>query len=98
MKGTPMRLFQMATILFLLAQSGVIAVAQTPSSPPPPNTISCDGFTKLPNGDWYAKPNNPPFGVSIMNNMILRDSTFGARAYTFNGYDLAIVLNQKCAD
>ena len=91
-----MRLFRTVTILFLLAQSGVIAVAQTPSSPPP-NTISCDGFTKLPNGDWYAKPNNPPFGVSIMNNMILRNSTFGARAYTFNGYDLAVVLNQKCA-
>ena len=90
-----MRLFQMVAILFVLAQSGVIAVAQTPA--PPPNSISCDGFTKLPNGDWYAKPSNPAFDVSIIKNMILRDSTFGVRAYNFNGYDLAVVLNQKCA-
>jgi len=63
---------------------------------PTPNTIDCNGFIKLPNGDWYAKPDNPPFDLGAATQMTIRSSTIGPHAFNLGGYDLAEVLNAKC--
>jgi hypothetical protein len=86
---------KIAIAIFLLSQTIGYVAAQT-TAELPPNTIDCNGFTKLPNGAWYAKADNPSFDLGNVKHMTITSSTFGTRGLNLGGYDLATVLDAKC--
>jgi hypothetical protein len=70
------------------------ALAQAPTLPP--NTLSCDGFTKQPNGMWHAGPNTKPFKVGVGPSWYIVDCDIGPGGMKFGGVDLTVLLDEKC--
>jgi len=63
---------------------------------PPPNTISCDAFTKQPNGAWYVNKLTT-FDFGNAKNMTLQDQEISPGAFNFSGFDLYTAIELKCS-
>jgi hypothetical protein len=73
-----------------------IAAGNAQNKPLPPNTLSCQGFSKLQNGDWHAAPNAQPFDVGNMTNMHITNLDIAPHAFNMGGTDLWQLIEQKC--
>jgi hypothetical protein len=86
-------LLRIALSIAALGTTG-FAVAQT--QPPTDaekkmaDTIKCEDFTELPNGNWKSGPN------ARVGNMTFADSVFGPNGLVVGGADLYVVVNRKC--
>jgi hypothetical protein len=90
-----MRPIMLFTAAIICISSASVVIAQ-PQPEIPPNTISCDGFKKMPNGEWFALPNNPPFDLGAAHQITIASSNVPPRGYRLGGYDLYTVLEAKC--
>ena len=62
----------------------------------PPNTINCADWTHNSDGSWSAHHNAKPFDVGGAKKLTVQDTTIHSHDVSFGGYDLAVVLDQKC--
>jgi hypothetical protein len=76
-----------------------VAIFTSPkrSSVIPPNTFSCVGFTKNPDGTWDAGDSTQPFNVGTAQNIVIRDQgPIEPGWVTVGGVDLYDLLVKKC--
>lgn len=78
----------------------VCAAAVTPASAQnltiPPNTLSCEGFTKRPDGNWATRPNMKPFDFGPAKGVTLSNIIIPRGLLVIHGVDVWAVLNEKC--
>jgi hypothetical protein len=86
-------LLRIALSIAILGSTGY-ALAQT--QPPTDaekkmaDTIKCEDFTKLPNGNWKSGPN------ARVGNGTFANSEIGPNGYVIGGADIYVVVNRKC--
>jgi hypothetical protein len=63
----------------------------------PPNTLSCEGFTKDPDGNWQANSDTQPFNVNDATGILIRNQgPIVAGWVSVGGVDLFRLLDAKC--
>jgi hypothetical protein len=71
--------------------------ATTTNSKIPPNTLSCTGFTRDPEGTWEAGDDTEPFNVGSDTDYTVRDEGPIRPGWLSIGtVDLYALLNAKC--
>jgi hypothetical protein len=84
--------------IFLVMGMVLIApavLAQSPT-PIPPNTLSCDGFSKNPDGTWRAG-DTKIFDIGTDTNVhFAHTSAVPPRGFILGGVDLWTLLESKC--
>jgi hypothetical protein len=72
-------------------------VPHTTSSVIPPNTFTCTGFTKNPDGSWEAGDDTRPFNVGSAENIVIRNQgPIEPGWVTVGGVDLFELVDKKC--
>jgi hypothetical protein len=61
-----------------------------------PNTLSCAGFTKNPDGSWHAGSNTQPFDIGSQKHEWIHDADITPNLVKFDDVDLYSLLEAKC--
>ncbi len=85
-----------AALALALFSSGAIAQGNQSQPTMPPNTINCADWTHNGDGSWTAHKDARPFDLGKITKATMQDTTITAHAINMGGYDLWVVLNQKC--
>jgi hypothetical protein len=72
-----------------------VAVAKHGGSPPPPNTIPCNAFTKNERGNWYVK-GPVTFDIGSAENRTLQNLEISPKFFNIGGVDLYEAIQKKC--
>jgi hypothetical protein len=70
------------------------ALAQ--NAPTPNNTLSCEGFSKRPNGDWVAARHIKPFDIGSSQGLTVSNIIIPRGRMIIQGVDVWELLNEKC--
>jgi hypothetical protein len=62
----------------------------------PPNTLTCDGFTKRPDGNWATASDIKPFDVGQAKHVTLTNIVIPRGLMVIKGVDIWELLNEKC--
>jgi len=87
---------QTAQTMLPIVPSAMFAPPKT-SSVIPPNTFSCVGFAKNPDGSWEAGDDTVPFNVGKAENIAIRNQgPIEPGWLTVGGVDLYTLVEKKC--
>jgi hypothetical protein len=64
----------------------------------PPNTLSCDGFTRRPDGNWATVPDIKPFDIGPAKHVTVSNIIIARGLIVIQGVDIWELLNEKCGN
>ena len=84
------------TYLFIGLTIGASSFAEARPNSLPPNTMSCLGFKRLQDGEWYAFASNKPFDFGSRKQITLQDTIIKPKTMVIDEVDLYAALEYKC--
>jgi hypothetical protein len=81
----------------LLALTAIIFTSASAQNVPiPRNSVSCEGFSNMPDGNWVAGPNVKPFDIGYVKRVTVSNVIIPRGIMKIDGVDVRELLNEKC--
>ena len=85
-----------AAFVLTFAALALPSSAALAGAPFPPNTLSCDGFIKRPDGNWATRPDMKPIDIGEAKGVTLSNIIIPRGLLVIRGVDVWELLNEKC--